>query len=189
MEEMSSGKDKLNKIEIGLKRLEIINQWISNVDNKSSFILAFAGVTLSLIFTSEVGSRINSVFSYSKTCKLDCNSFLLFIHFVLVILFYRFIIISFWCLYKTLIARLTSKDNNIKEDSNLFFISIASKDYINFEKEVKKESTDDFLFDLNSQIYINSNIASEKFKYYNKSLKNLIYTLLLFIIISIIQQL
>ena len=186
------GKDKLNKVEIGIKRLEIINQWITNVDTKSSFVLAFFGVMLTLVFTSEVGNKMNAVFSYSASCDVNCNSIKLFFSLLLVLLFYFFTLASSWCLYKTLSARLnmkeTSKYRGRKTESNIFFSSIVSKDYNEFEREVNRENIKDFIHDLNSQIYINSCVVNEKFKYYNKSLRYLIFTFFSFVLFIFLQN-
>ena len=65
----------MEKIEISTKKLEIINQWISNCDTKSSFILTFYGVVLTIIFTSTFGSEMVNSFSYTLANKFNGESF------------------------------------------------------------------------------------------------------------------
>lgn len=80
---------------------------------------------------------------------------------------------TFYHIYLTLKGRINDKvyeQNNLNTNSNIFFRSIASKTFENFEKDSNSEGESEYLNDLNSQVFINANIVTLKFKHYNKSL-------------------
>lgn len=174
----------MEKIEKSLKKLEIINQWISNCDTKSSFIMTFLGVIITLILTSEVGAEMMKTLTFHFTCNIDWITIKNFLSFNLTLFFFVSISFTFYNIYKTLIGRIDSKvyaEQNLNTDSNLFFGNIASKKFTDFENETNTESDAEYLNDINSQIFINSNIVTEKFKYYNKSLIWSFITLCIFL--------
>lgn len=163
--------------------MEFINQWISNCDTKSSFIFAFLGVLLTIIFSSTIGEDMVSVFSFKKAAKIDCDSVRNFFCFLCVIAFLIGVVVTFYYIYFTLKAKIDPKtytQTGVKTDSNIFYGTIASKKYESFKKECDDETDSDFINDINSQIFINSNIATEKFKNYNKSLMWALITFALF---------
>lgn len=173
-----------------MKRLEVVNQWISNVDTKSSFVLTFYGVIITIIFTSNLGKEMINTFTYRCASSIDCNSFKLFFSLLVVILFITAIIITIYNIYQTLRGRINPniyKQRRLKTNSNIFFGTIVSKSYSDFENQITNESKSTFLKDLNSQIYINSNIADNKFKHYNNSIMWLIISLGLFLTFIIIN--
>ncbi|MDN4011429.1 hypothetical protein QX233_03035 [Chryseobacterium gambrini] len=163
----------MEKIEYSTKRIELISQWISNCDTKSSFILTFYGVVLTIIFTSSIGSEMISFLSCSIAAKLSWESFVNFILLLTTIGFFVTSVITFYQIYLTLKGRINVniyKQNGLNTDSNIFFGTIATKTFDIFESEVNSEDEVKYLNDLNSQIFVAANIATEKFKHYNKSL-------------------
>lgn len=163
----------MEKIEYSTKRIELISQWISNCDTKSSFILTFYGVVLIIIFTSSIGSEMISFLSCSIAAKLSWESFVNFILLLTTIGFFVTSVITFYQIYLTLKGRINVniyKQNGLNTDSNIFFGTIATKTFDIFESEVNSEDEVKYLNDLNSQIFVAANIATEKFKHYNKSL-------------------
>lgn len=163
----------MEKIENSCKRIELINQWISNCDTKSSFILTFYGVVLTIIFTSSIGSEMVSFLSCTRATELNWESFVNFILLLTTIGFFVTSVITFYQIYLTLKGRTNVKiyqQNGLNTDSNIFFGTIAKKTFITFESEINRENEVNYLNDLNSQIYVGANIATEKFKHYNKSL-------------------
>jgi len=180
----------MENTEKGLKKLEFINQWISNCDTKSSFIFAFLGVLLTIIFSSTIGEDMISVFSFKKATKIDCESIGNFICLLCVIAFLVGTAITFYYIYFTLKAKIDPQiytQTDLKTDSNIFYGSIASKKYELFKTESDNETDADFISDINSQIFINSKIATEKFNNYNKSLFWSIVTFVLFILFIILH--
>ena len=180
----------MDNIEKGLKKLEFVNQWIANCDTKSSFIFAFLGVLLTIIFSSSIGEDMISVFSFKKATKIDCDSIGNFICLLCVIAFLIGVIITFYYIYFTLKAKIDPKvytQADLKTDSNIFYGTIASKEYSLFKKDSNEETDTDFINDINSQIFINSKIATEKFSNYNRSLIWSIVTFALFILFMILR--
>lgn len=163
-------KDKIEKAQ---KRLELVNQWITSCDTKSSFILTFYGVMLTIIFTSDMGKEMMNVFSFEVADKWNRGSIKNFFLFILVIVFLGNITKVFYHIYNTLRARINSdvyKQTGLITSSNSFFGTIAQKNFQDFEQATNSENEEEYLKDLNSQIFINSKIADEKFKHYNKSI-------------------
>lgn len=163
----------MENIDKSTKKLELINQWISNCDTKSSFILTFYGVVLTIIFTSSIGGEMIGSFSFTKAEKVNCESIGNFMLLLTTITFFITSVVTFYQIYLTLKGRIDTKvyqQNGLKTSSNIFFGSIASKTFESFENESNNEDEATYLNDLNSQIFINANIVSEKFKHYNKSL-------------------
>lgn len=180
----------MNKIEKSTKRLELINQWISNCDTKSSFVLTLFGVLLTIIFTSNIGEGMIGTLSFKKSNSFDgksiCNFFLL----LLTITFFITSIKTFIHIFSTLRGRTDPKvyrQNGLNTDSNIFFGSIASKTFQNFEAASNIEDETAFLNDLNSQVFINANIVSEKFKQYNKSLLWMFISLSIFLVYVLLK--
>jgi hypothetical protein len=61
---------------------------------------------------------------------------------------------------------------SLELDSKIFFANIVkNKTYEKYKKKLLSLDEKDFLNDLISQIYINSNICTTKFNRYNKGLK------------------
>lgn len=180
----------MENTEKGLKKLEFINHWISNCDTKSSFIFAFLGVLLTIIFSSTLGEDMASVFSLKKAENIDCDTLKNFFCLLCVTAFFIGVVITFYYIYFTLRAKINPKvysQAGLKTDSNIFYGTIASKKYESFKMECDNETDSDFINDLNSQIFINSNIATEKFKNYNKSLMWALITFALFILFILLN--
>lgn len=180
----------MENTEKGLKKLELINQWIANCDTKSSFIFAFLGVLLTIIFSSTIGEDMVNAFSFEKAAKMDCDTVRNFLCLLCVIAFLAGVATTFYYIYFTLKAKIDPKtytQAGLKTDSNIFYGTIASKKYESFKKECDDETDSDFINDINSQIFINSNIATEKFKNYNKSLVWALITFALFLLFTILN--
>ena len=180
----------MEKIENSTKRLELINHWISNCDTKSSFILTFYGVVLTIIFTSNIGGEMVSCFSFSRAKEVNFESFWNFTLVLITIAFFITSLITFYQIYSTLKGRIDAKvyqQKGLNTSSNIFFGSIASKSFEGFESESNNEDEPSYLNDINSQIYINSKIVDQKFKHYNKSLFWMFISLGLFILYVIVR--
>jgi len=191
MEEQFIGKfNNMENIEKATKKLDSINQWISNCDTKSSFVLTFFGVVLTIIFTSKVGEEMISSFSFQNADEVNQKTVF---NFFLVLISSFFIIsslITFYHIYLTLKGRINDKvygQNALNTDSNIFFRSIASKTFENFEKESNSEDKSKYLNDLNSQVFINANIVTLKFKHYNKSLLWMSISLITFLVFILLK--
>ena len=180
----------MDKIEKSTKRLESINQWISNCDTKSSFVLTLFGVLLTIIFTSNVGEGMISTFSLQKTNDWNGETLRNFSLLLLTITFFVTSIKTFYHIFSTLKGRIDSKiysQKGLITASNIFFGSIASKTFENYETSCNTEDETTFLNDLNSQVFINAKIVTEKFKHYNKSLLWMFISLSIFLLYVVLK--
>jgi len=163
----------MNKIDVNINKLNGINQWISNVDTKSSIIFTFFGIIITIIFTSKIGENIIHILSYKTANEINTITFVNFILCWLVVFLFIVIVLSIYNFFQTLKGRINPniyKQEGLNINSNIFFGTIANKEYLKFEEEVNNETKENFLKDINSQIFINSHIANQKFKFYNQSL-------------------
>ncbi|MGM0582950.1 MAG: hypothetical protein ACQETL_19895 [Bacteroidota bacterium] len=180
----------MEAINKSIKKLELVNQWIFNVDTKSSFVLTFYSVIITIIFSSKIGNKMIDVFTYEKASEINSTNIWLFFKLLIVVAFFMTASITFYNIYQTLKGRINPKiyrQQGLKTDSNLFFGTIASKTYEDFKAQTNSENDDAFINDLNSQVFINSKIAHSKFKHYNKSIKWLICSFIIFVIFMILK--
>lgn len=174
--------------------LDRVNAWIGNCDQKAGFLLAIIGVLIAIIFSSDfsqsiVDTIVNPYREYIRNPKLNEFSLIRFIYFIFILIsiIASFVSIIFALLSITAainIKKYKKDDGNseLVDNSLLFFGSISSKKYNDF-REMSDVSYED---DLKSQIFINSNICTRKFKRYNFSLISFIVMLSAFVASNII---
>lgn len=177
----------MNKQEGELSNLDRINNWISNCDTKSSFILTLLGVVVTIILTSDfILEKLNVIFQSirdNKEWDITMISLKYCIVFIMFLVMLYYLSYSIYYLLNVLTANIDinsiDKGNEkLKRDSNMFFVTIASKQY----DEFKEDSTTNISEDICSQIYINSHICTTKFSNYNKSIEKLKKGLVCFVI-------
>ncbi|OBA05420.1 hypothetical protein A9D36_09435 [Bacillus subtilis] len=168
------------------KNLDRINYWITNSDSKSSFVLAFLGIFLGVLFSSEllydVLRKIGQILLVHDFKKL---SFYLAALSSIILTGFLFL---FGAACKFILDSLKPKvdsnefiDYGIKANSNLHFQSIAEKNFKEFYSENKRiDSEEDLIKDIESQVYINSLIATEKFTSFKKAMSFTKWSLLFF---------
>ncbi|MDF2960662.1 MAG: hypothetical protein K0S39_2397, partial [Paenibacillus sp.] len=172
------------------KNLERVNFWVANVDTKTSFILAFVGIFLSIFFTSNmtIDALKKLITLLTKLNSDDLKTIFIIFTMIIVIIFLCFIVRTTIFLFNALAASVDPDkfaDKELIKKSNIFFASIAAKDFSEFQNELNNMSKEKINNDINSQTYINSMICTVKFKYYNKGVKNLKYSLFSFILLII----
>ena len=181
--EKNSNNTKPNidyQIEITTQTLERNLGFISNCDNKASIILTAVGVLLTIILTSEGLASIKDILKKSL-------SQITFLNFIYMFMFFSSVIIllsGILFLISVLIARsgIRETKGSVQKNSLIFFGGINSFNRIaNYEKAIKKMDKKDLLDDLISQIYINSKIATKKYRRYNLGLKFTVIGFFLFI--------
>lgn len=191
MAEQFIGKfNNMENIEKATKKLDTINQWISNCDTKSSFVLTFFGVVLTIIFASSVGGEIITSFTFRKASEVNYETIMNFILLIISLTFFITSTITFYHIYFTLKGRIdpkTYKQHGLITNSNIFFGSIASKSFEKFEHASNNETESEYLKDLNSQIFINANIVTQKFKHYNRSLLWMLISLIIFLLFVVLK--
>lgn len=158
---------------------EVHNQiigWTNNCDTKSSIVLAFIGVLVSIAFTSDyilqtIESQIENIICY---WSYGIGSFSMTATFMFLFLLCFIVLIGISSAYS--IAALTA---NVKciDNSIIFFGKIATKtkeEYITMAKNISDEVYEK---DKLTQIYNCSQICNDKFNYYNHSILYLKYSL------------
>lgn len=155
------------------RNLDRTNMWISNCDQKASFLLALVGVVITVIFTSGVTPRIiqTLVNPFIDYCKDGVGSFC-FWRTMDALLLVSGLVLIFLSMSHLLLCLMAKTDYSkfqqpgMEQKSHLFFGHIASMTYDEFcHTNVDKYN------DLRSQVYTNSVICSDKFKNYRKGAK------------------
>lgn len=158
------------------KNLERVSSWISNCDNKASYLLTLQGIILTIIFTSEHSTCICETLAYKFSfVDFGWKSIFRFLEGVALYTSFTFILMSLHNAYMTLRARLDPKifqENGLITNSVLFFETIANRKFVDFLTDQQRTATNNQLDkDIDSQIFINSKICQLKFKHYNLTLK------------------
>lgn len=169
------------KKEDAYETLGIINTWIGNMDTKVSFALALAGVLIGVIFEKGMPSAFERITEVSKLAELSGGEI---IAAILVALLYLSSFISILCFMLSIIARVKNLNN---APSIFFFGSIGNMTLENYKSAVKDMDEKEMIDDLEEQIHTNSKICSLKAKWYNKGIKFLLATVILWFVCMIFQ--
>ena len=160
------------------ENLDRVNMWISNCDQKASFILAMLGVAITILFTSDFVKYVRkTIIAPFKTYLCDNIQYVDWLKCAVALsLIYVCIcvIITFYQLVNSLRAKTDINrffQQGIERKSMLHYESVANMTYNEFcTSEVH------IINDLRSQVYINSIICTAKFKHYKKAIKALCCT-------------
>lgn len=159
--------------------LDRVNMWISNCDQKASFVLAMLGVGITILFTSDFVKYVRKIIiapfktylsdNMQNVNWLKCAVALSLIYVCIGV------IITFYHLVNSLRAKTDINrfgQQGIERKSMLHYEAVANMTYNEFcTSEVH------IINDLRSQVYINSIICTAKFKHYKKAIKALFYTI------------
>lgn len=160
------------KIEIAENNLERVINWIKHSDNKITVINVFqTGLTAFLI---------NKISDITKIITLKTFGWPQFALYFSIILFIFFLINSVYKTFKSLYP-----DTESEETSMFYFGSIAKQEKNKFIKDLRELNDEEILSQLNSQVYINSRIAFNKFKNVKQAINNL-YISIVFWVFSIL---
>lgn len=182
--------DVAEQLEFALKVMKRTDMWITSCDSKASILLGIIGVILTIIFTT--GSA-NNMYEMARHIFSNCE-----LPFVCIWAFMLLLAVAFYCkaffhIINVVLARLDKskfKQDCLKEKSNIFFGSISEKQYKEYKEDFENQDLAGHLNDVLSQVYINSCIAKEKHKHYNKSLLwtgiSFAYTCLIVIVAEIV---
>ena len=175
------------------KTLDITNMWIENVDSKISYALAFIGVLLGFIITEDkpidVGNTVVDIFNRIGMFLANPNSIFNItiekniLALILLTILTATAIISIIHLLIALKGSISLDEYNeegLTIESNIFWGSVSKKKYKDFRREVTNINENDLINDITSQIFINSKICNKKFKNYNKGIKYIIFTVIIF---------
>ena len=161
--------------------LGIINTWIGNIDTKVSFSLALSGALISVIFDKGMPRIFKRIAEVSNLQVLSGGDL---IGALLVALLYLSSFISILCFMLSIIARVNNPSN---AQSVFFFGSIGNMTLENYKSAVKDMDEKEMIDDLEEQIHTNSKICSLKAKWYNKGIKFLLATVILWFVCMIFQ--
>lgn len=150
-----------------------INNWISNIDSKISFALAFSGIFLLNVFSNSKN------FTNNFETLLTNFSFVLLLKIVLQICTYGFNIISIYFFIKALTPKVKRINNN---KSLLFWGDIATFSLDEYKNKVNQLSEDKIKDTYIEQIHTNSIICKEKCKNYKLGLQCMFIGFILYII-------
>lgn len=167
--------------EDAFETLGIINTWIGNIDTKVSFSLALSGALIGVIFDKGMPRIFKRIAEVSNLQVLSGGDL---IGALLVALLYLSSFISILCFMLSIIARVNNPSN---AQSVFFFGSIGNMTLVNYKSSVKDMEEQDIINDLEEQIHTNSVLCSLKAKWYNRGMKYLLATVILWFICMIFQ--
>ena len=171
--------------------LDVVNSWVNNCDQKAGILLTVFGVAITVLATSDFLKELRA-YLFVPFVEYWTNSesqleFSLgrFTVFSLLVIAVGMLITSCYYLFKAIAAntdyeKLRQENPRMVAKSYLFFGSISSMTYEEFRND--NISIKD---DLKSQIYVNSKIASTKFKNYNEGLSWFKMTLLVSVMLFV----
>lgn len=159
-----STNNSLNKNDL-IDSLNRHLDWIKSCDTKASIVLAVTGIFLTIFTSSHSLEALNKIFK-SIFDNLDFANLL---YLVIFIIGWCLFIYGAYCLIKVLVPRL--KKDVMANDSLYYFESISNRNFTDFKDSMKNISTDDEEHDLLTQIYINAEICTNKYHYFNKGIK------------------
>ena len=177
--------------------LDVVNSWVNNCDQKAGILLTVFGVAITVLVTSDFMKELRA-YLFVPFVEYWTNSesqleFSLgrFTVFCLLVIAVGMLMTSCYYLFKAITAN-TNYDEIRQENprmvpkSYLFFGSISNMPYDEFRRD-----NIDIKEDLKSQIYVNSKIATTKFKNYNEGLfwfkMILIVSVMLFVAVLLVK--
>ncbi len=176
--------------------LESVNSWVNNCDQKAGILLAIVGVAITVIVTSDIMKLLRSyIFApFMEYCSGTSDlsfSWSRFTVFVLLVIEMTLLIVCCIYLFQAIRADIDNEKRynenpTIEKPSYIFYGDISQMKYEDYKKGGTKYEDD-----LKSQIYINSKIATTKYKNYNEGLfwfKILLFvSVMLFIAVMIMK--
>jgi hypothetical protein len=154
---------------------DTVNSWVNNCDQKAGILLTVVGVAMTILATSDFLKYLRAyIFApfvkyWSEETELTF-SWSRFAVFVLLLIAAAMLIASCVYLFKAISVdinyqRMRDENPGMVKKSYIFFGSINGMTFDDFKKEEV-----DYLDDMRSQIYVNSKIATAKFKNYSEGL-------------------
>lgn len=176
-------EDIKNKIEIATQILDRQISFVEKCDNKTSILLGIFGVLFTIVFTSDVIETIIKMIDNYLVANTFCRKLYSIFFIISIVLF----LIGFSIFVSVLFARTSEKSigNNKKEEKSLiFFKGIMKVGSFNRYKQRFYEMNNEELLDyLIEQIYINADIANNKYDKYNCGILFTILGFVLYIVL------
>ena len=168
--------------EDAFQTLNVICNWISNIDTKVSFALAVAGILVGSIFKNELPRAYQRIANVTKLAELNGSDIVASI-FISLLYISSFLSIMFFML--AIIARTKNK-----EHISMFFLGTINKVKLaEYQTSVNALTDEELLLDLEEQIHTNSRICTLKAKWYNRGMRLLIVTIILWFVCMVFRLL
>lgn len=152
----------------GLDILDRTIDFIRNCENKASIFLGAFGVILTILLTTEGIDNLRAIIHAAIAQLTFCN----ILYLLMFSAFAGMMIYGLSQIIKVLGVNIDPpKEEGLDTDSKIFFEHISKNKYRDYKKKLFNLSDEEFLSDITSQIYINSCICSDKYKYYKSGLK------------------
>lgn len=155
-------------------RLDRVNRWIENCDQKIYILLAFMGACIAVFFSSNIFLKarallITPFYAYlhnRDAYSFSLRNFLLFIVLLAIVAFAVWMMVSLLkALFpSTVITKFLKENPKLESKSLLHFQSIANMTFNGFEPKAIDDDLERYKHDLLSQIFINSKICDKKFE-------------------------
>lgn len=167
--------------EDAFQTLSVINNWISNIDTKTSFALALLGVLLGFTFGNEAPNAFVRIMSEQTLMKMSACDIMAAAS---VICLYLVSFAALICLMLAIVART----KNLNTDASVFFFgAIGGKNLMQYKKELARKSEQEIMEDLEEQIHTNSKICMLKAKYYNIGMRLLFISAVLWFVCMMLR--
>lgn len=168
------------KINDAIATLDRNIAFVSNCDNKTSIVLTAMGVFLTIILTND---GLDAIFKIVKTC-ISQKNFCNILYLMCFIVSLGVLLFGFYNLCSVLIARTK---NTAPSNSSIFFSGIIkNSNRDSYHERFITMTQEEYLDDLISEIYINAEIATIKYKKYNVGFKCLMIGFIVFVIMLLI---
>ena len=170
IENLNFNSDNLEyKIGIATQTLERNIGFISNCDNKTSIVLTAIGVLLTIILTND---GLNEIFNIIKNC-IRIKNFCDILYLICFLVSVLAMILGIWRLGSVLIAKTSEEANGVEGiNSRIFFSGIRKNaDYKTYLSKFYSMTKEELLDELIAQIYINADIATQKYNKFNSGFK------------------
>lgn len=181
-----SQKESLEKkIEIATQTLERNIGFINGCDTKTSIVLASVGVLLTIILTND---GLSEIFHIAKTC-IDTKTFCSVLYLVGLLISACTLVVGLWKLVSVLIAKVDppTKTSRQPVSSLIFFGGILKAgDPSTYRSKFIAMKDTELLDDLISEIYINAEIATQKYRRYNLGLKLVVLGFVFFVLLLLV---
>lgn len=176
--------DYEDKIEIATQTLERNIGFVTNCDNKTSIVLALIGVCLTIILTND---GLNAIDNIIKTC-IETKTFCSIMYLLFLVGAIMVMVLGIFSLCAALIAKTSEEAKGLTiTKSRIFFTGISKhENFESYKEKFYKMSEQELLDELIAQIYINADIASQKYKKYNLGFKLVTVGFCLFVAILLI---
>lgn len=172
------------KVEIATQTLERNIGFVTNCDNKASIMLTAIGVLLTIFLTNDGLKEIYDIIESCINATTVCSVLYLICFVVSVFI----MAVGIFNLGSVLVAKTSEKADGLEGvDSRIFFYGIRkNRDFNSYRSKFYSMEQKELLDELIAQIYINADIATQKYEKYNLGLKRTFIGFVIFIIVFLI---